>query len=183
MSLLTMRTTPCPIWTRLLAGLVLALSLSSQTQAAEAPQVDDNIHHYLQLLRSDSNPAKVQLVDRIMNLSGVEAKKFWPVYREYENELGKLCTQRAEFIADYMRYCSAGTPVTPLANARTKEMAKRYFKNQRARLALLEKYHGKIERSLSAVHAGQFLQIEQEVGLFVDVVISAEIPPLRVNPK
>ena len=39
-------------------------------------------------------------------------------------------------------------------------MAKRWFKSQRARLDLLEKYHTKIEKALNSVQAGQFLQIE-----------------------
>jgi hypothetical protein len=55
-------------------------------------------------------------------------------------------------------------------------MAKRWFKGQRARLDLLEKYHGKIEDSLSSVKAGQFLQIENQIGIFIDMTIASEMP-------
>ena len=55
-------------------------------------------------------------------------------------------------------------------------MAKRWFKGQRARLDLLERYHRKIEQSLSSVKAGQFLQIENQIGLFIDITIAAEMP-------
>jgi hypothetical protein len=69
-------------WTRLLALVVVALSLSAQ--GAPPPQANDNIYNYLQLLRSDLNSAKVEIINRIMKLSEADAKKFWPIYREYE---------------------------------------------------------------------------------------------------
>jgi hypothetical protein len=43
-------------------------------------------------------------------------------------------------------------------------------------LDLLEKYHTKIEKALTSVQAGQFLQIENQLGLFIDVAIASEMP-------
>ena len=68
-------------------------------------------------------------------------------------------------------------------NAKAKDMAKRWFKSQRARLDLLEKYHGKIEKALSSVQAGQFLQIENQIGLFIDVTIASEMPVVGKKGK
>jgi hypothetical protein len=62
-------------------------------------------------------------------------------------------------------------------------MAKRWFKSQRARLNLLEKYHAKIEKALTSVQAGQFLQIENQIGLFVDVTIASEMPKVGTKGK
>jgi hypothetical protein len=140
--------------------------------AAPGPEVDDNIYNYLQLLRSDFNSAKVETINRIMKLSAEDAKKFWPIYREYENELGKQAVDRAEFIAEFIQSHKDGT----FDDAKAKDMAKRWFKVQRARLDLLEKYHGKIEKTLSAVQAGQFLQIENQMFIFIDLTIAAEMP-------
>lgn len=162
--------------TRLLAALFVALTLPLAAQAAPAAEVDDNILNYLQLLRSDFNSAKVELVNRIMKLSEADAKKFWPLYREYENELGRLSIQRAEFIAEFIKHHEAGVQGTPEGNDRAKDMARRWFKVQRARLDLLEKYHRKIQKALTPVQAGQFLQIEHQIGLFVDVTIASEMP-------
>jgi hypothetical protein len=107
-----------------------------------------------------------------MKLSAEESKKFWPLYHEYENELSKQALNRAELIAEFVRSHQNGT----FDNAKAKDMAKRWFKAQRARLDLLEKYHGRIEKSLSSVQAGQFLQIENQIGLFIDVTIASEMP-------
>ena len=154
------------------ACLALVTLLARPSSAAPAAEVDDNIYNYLQLLRSDFNSAKVEIVNRIMKLSAEDAKKFWPIYREYENELGKQAINRAEFIAEFVQSHKDGT----FDNTKAKDLAKRWFKGQRARLDLLEKYHRKIERALSSVQAGQFLQIENQIGIFIDVAIAAEMP-------
>jgi Spy/CpxP family protein refolding chaperone len=160
-----------------LLSLVVLLVLPVRTVPAAA--LDDNLYNYLQLLRSDFNSVKVELVNGIMKLSAEDAKKFWPIYREYENELGEQAVRRAEFIAEFVQSHADGT----FDNARAKEMAKRWFKAQRARLDLLQKYHTRIEKALSPVQAGQFLQIENQIGLFIDVTIASEMPRVGETKK
>jgi hypothetical protein len=157
---------------KLAALMVLVSLLTLPSGAAPAAEVDDNIYNYLQLVRSEFNSAKVEVVNRIMKLSAEDAKKFWPIYQEYENALGKQAVNRAEFIAEFVQAHKDGT----FDNARAKEMAKGWFKLQRARLDLLEKYSEKIETTLSAVQAGQFIQIENQIHIFIDLTIAAEMP-------
>ena len=165
---------------RRLPGIVIILiMLVLYPVPNRAKEVDDNLYNYLQLLRSDFNSAKVEIVNQIMKLSAEDAKKFWPVYREYENELGKQAINRAEFIAEFIQSHKDGT----FDNAKAKDMAKRWFEAQRARLDLLEKYHGKIEQSLSSVQAGQFLQIENQIGIFIDLTIASEMPKVGEQIK
>jgi hypothetical protein len=153
-------------------GMIAAAVLALSCPASFAAEVDDNIYNYLQLLRSDVNSAKVDLVNKIMKLSAEDAKKFWPIYRDYENELGKQAISSAELISEFVQSNKDGA----FNNAKATDMAKRWFKGKRARLDLLEKYHRKIEKSLSPVRAGQFLQIENQIGLFIDVAIASEMP-------
>jgi len=157
---------------RTIARLALTVLLALTVRTAPAAGVDDNLYNYLQLLRSEFNSAKVELVNGIMKLSADEAKKFWPIYREYENELGQQAINRAELIAEFVQTHADGT----FDETKAKNIAKRWFKAQRARLDLLEKYHGRIEKALSSMKAGQFLQIENQIGLFIDVTIASEMP-------
>jgi hypothetical protein len=166
-------------WTRLLAVLVVALPLSLSAQGTPPPQVNDNIYNYLQLLRSDFNSTKVDIINRIMKLSEADAKKFWPIYREYDNELARQSINRAELIAQFVQAHEDGT----FDNAQAKVMSRKWFKAQRARLDLLEKYHGKIERALTPLQAGQFLQIENQLALFVDITIAGEMPTVGEKSK
>jgi len=164
---------------RLAAILVLTSLLGLITPSARGAGVDDNIYNYLQLLRSDMNSLKVELVNSIMKLSAEDAKKFWPIYRDYENELGKQAINRAEMVSEFVQSHQDGS----FDSVKAKDMAKRWFKSQRARLNLLEKYHGKIEKSLTSVQAGQFLQIENQLGLFIDLAIASEMPTVGTKGK
>ena len=164
---------------RILALLGMAVLLALPSIAAPVAKVDDNIYNYLQLLRSDFNSAKVDIVNRIMKLSAEDAKRFWPIYREYETELGKQAISRAELIAEFVESHKDGT----FDNAKARDMAKHWFKGQRARLDLLEKYHGRIEKNLSSIQAGQFLQIENQIGIFIDMTIAAEMPLVGEHSK
>ena len=164
---------------KLAARLGLMALLGLAAPAARGADVNDNIYNYLQLLRSDFNSAKVEIINRIMNLSAEDAKKFWPIYREYENEMGKQAIDRTELVTAFVRAHVDGT----FDNAKAKAMAKRWFKGQRAKLDLLEKYHAKIEKALSPVQAGQFLQIENQLGLFIDVTIASEMPAVGTKAK
>ena len=65
----------------LLGLLLLAFAWIPVGLAGPAGEIDDNIYNYLQLLRSDFNSAKVEVVNRIMKLSASDAKAFWPIYR------------------------------------------------------------------------------------------------------
>ena len=157
---------------QLAAGLALTALLTVATPAARGAAVNDNLYNYLQLLRSDMNSLKVELVNSIMKLSAEDAKKFWPIYRDYENELGKQAINRAELVSEFVQCHKDGT----FDNAKAKDIAQRWFKSQSARLKLLEEYHGKLKRALSAVRAGQFLQIENQIAIFMDVAIASEMP-------
>ena len=166
-----------------LAALLLLTTLlglaAPAAPAAPAEAVNDNIYNYLQLLRSDLNSIKVELINSIMKRSAEDAQKFWPIYRDYENELGKLAINRAELIAEFVQSHKDGS----FDNVKAKDIAKRWFKTQRARLDLLEKYHGKIEKALTSVQAGQFLQVENQLGLFIDVAIASEMPTVGTKAK
>ena len=164
---------------KLAALLLLTTLLGLAAPAAPADAVNDNIYNYLQLLRSDMNSIKVELINSIMKLSAEDAQKFWPIYRDYENELGKLAINRAELIAEFVQSHKDGS----FDNVKAKDIAKRWFKTQRARLDLLEKYHGKIEKALTSVQAGQFLQVENQLGLFIDVAIASEMPTVGTKAK
>jgi hypothetical protein len=92
-----------------LGAVILMAILAVLRPAVSAAELDDNVYNYLQMMRSDFNSAKVELVNRIMRLSAEDAQKFWPLYREYESELSKLAVNRAEFIMEFIQAHRNGT--------------------------------------------------------------------------
>ena len=126
----------------------------------------------MDLLRSDLNSIKAHLVNSIMKLSQEDAKKFWSIYLQYENELGELALNKAAVVTEFIKSHRDGS----FDNAKAQDIASRWLKGQRAKIDLLEKYHRKIAEALTPVQAGQFLQIENQLGLFIDVTIASEMP-------
>jgi hypothetical protein len=94
---------------KLLALLALTTVLGMGAPAARGAALNDNIYNYLQLLRSDVNSVKVEQINSIMKLSAEDATKFWPIYHDYENELGDLGINRAELITEFVQSHKDGT--------------------------------------------------------------------------
>lgn len=145
------------------------------TFAAETVVTEsDDLRSELELLRSDFNGAKVQAINAAMKLTGPEAGKFWPIYRAYEGELAQVGDRKLALIQEFLKSQSQGTLDNPTAS----RMAKAWLKNVRDRLDLWEKYHKKISKELSPIRGAQFLQVEHQMALFIDLNIAAEMPTI-----
>jgi hypothetical protein len=156
----------------ILIGAVL-LGGSAFAETAEVATVD-NTRAYLEVLRSDFNSDKVALYNRVLQLTEPEAKKFWPIYRNYERELMTLSDQRMELMRDFMARQDDGK----LTDETSTEIADRWLKSVQARLDLWKKYYKKISSAVSPTRAAQFLQLENQIALFIDIAIASEMPAI-----
>ena len=148
------------------------LLLAGPLFAQKAPV--DNTRAYLEILRSDFNADKVAVYNRALQLTEPEAKKFWPIYRDYERELMALSDQRLDLIRDFFTRQDAGK----LTDEASKDIANRWLKGVQARLDLWKKYHKKISVAVSPTRGAQFLQLENQIALFIDIAIASEMPAI-----
>ncbi len=74
---------------------------ATQTQATDTQKT--NVKQYIELLASNVQQEKAQIMGAMLQLNKEEADKFWPIYNEYEAELTKLNKQRAANINEYAR--------------------------------------------------------------------------------
>ena len=151
---------------------VFLLLLAGPLFAQKAPV--DNTRAYLEILRSDFNADKVAVYNRALQLTEPEAKKFWPIYRDYERELMALSDQRLDLIRDFFTRQDAGK----LTDEASKDIANRWLKGVQARLDLWKKYHKKISVAVSPTRGAQFLQLENQIALFIDIAIASEMPAI-----
>jgi hypothetical protein len=161
----------------LVGGLLLASGLflaRAQTQSAE----EDEVRAYIELLRSDVNSAKIETLNEVMRMRGPEAEKFWPVYRNYERELAAVSDRKLELIREFAALHLTGA----LRDAQAKDLAERWLKNTQDRLDLWKKYHKRISKAVSPIRGAQFLQVEHQMALFVDLNIAAEMPAVGAKP-
>ena len=146
-------------------------------QTTSAPD-EENLQAILDLMRSDTNPFKIRTINQVMALTGPEAEKFWPVYQQYEKELGAISDRGMAFIRDFLELQASGVRDEKQYN----ELAKKWLKLKGDRLALWAKYHKKINKAVSAYRAAQFLQLEHQMALFTDLSIASEMPVISMQP-
>lgn len=136
---------------------------------------DDDTRSYFEVLRSDYNAAKTRALNETLKLTPDEADRFWPIYRPYEKDLAALGDRKLALIREFMGHHKAGT----LTDQNSKEMAVQWLQNAQDRLDLWKKYHREISAALSPTRAAQFLQLEHQLALFIDIGIASEMPTIE----
>ena len=134
---------------------------SAQSQAPEA---------YLELLRSDIRTSKVEILTEALALSEPQGKAFWPIYREYDTALATLGDRKVAMIKAFAE--SYGSTTDEQATL----FAKDWFALQSDRLKLRKSYFNKISKAVSPLVAAQFIQVENVIGMLIDIQVAAELP-------
>jgi hypothetical protein len=162
----------------LLAGAFLLQGCASpgHQQVASNP---DEARADFEVLRSDFNAGKIRALNQVMKLTDAEADKFWPIYRQYERELATVGDRKLALIQEFMAHYRAGT----LGDQNSREMAVEWLQNAQDRLDLWKKYHKLISDAVSPVRAAQFLQVENQMAIFVDLDIASEMPVVGEKPQ
>ncbi len=156
----------------LAVGLAFAGATSlAQTAARDVP---DDLRAAIENLRSDVNAFKIRVLNEALQMTGPEAEKFWPIYRRYEQDLAQVANQKIALLREFHDRCANGTLEDDAANS----IAQRWLKNVQARLDLWRKYHKRIAKAVSPARAAQFLQVEHQMALFIDLNIAADMPAL-----
>lgn len=128
--------------------------------------------------RAKYREKKVALIEKALNLSASEHDAFWREYYGYESELKKIYDERYSIIRDY------ATNYDNMNDDIANNLALRSLKVRDDRNDLYRKYYNRILKATSAIIAGQFLQIENELNLLSDLKISTETPilPRDISP-
>jgi len=147
--------------------LVGAIGAVGQVGAQSTPE------KYLELLRSDVRADKVAILTEALDLPQAQADAFWPLYRAYDTELTALGDRRVALVKRFAEKYGTMTDVDAEA------VAKEWFALQNERLKLREKYYGKIAKATSSLVAARFIQVENVLGMLIDLNIAAELPLMK----
>ena len=141
--------------------------------AGSIASAQENPDKYIETLRQDLKTNKVALITEAMDLPDSVSAKFWPVYREYDHELSKLGDRRVALVKEYAASFDAMT------NEKAGSIMKSFFANQQDRMALLKKYYSKVEKTLGAITAAKFVQVETQIQDLVDLQIGSQLPLMK----
>jgi len=154
----------------LIAAAMLAVTtVEAQSEPAGGP-TDEK---YLELLRRQVATDKTEIMTEAVKMTDAQASAFWPIYREYQTEQAAIGDKRLALVKQYAE--SYGS----LTNEKAAVLAKEWFSLQRARIDLLQKYHGRVEKVTSSLVAGRFAQVENVLTMLIDIQLAAEIPLLE----
>jgi hypothetical protein len=109
-----------------------------------------------------------------MQLTAKEAALFWPIYDRYDYDMSKLNFERSsiyDFYADNYK---------TMSDEQAKDIIRRFYSVERAKLSLDERYSREMAKVLPARTVLRFLQIERQVDRLVSLKIMADTP---LTPK
>jgi hypothetical protein len=135
-----------------------------------ASNEETNIRAYIELLRTSLKDSKAEVMGEVMRLNAGEAAKFWPIYKNFENEYGALGDQ---IIAAIKKYTENYENLT---DAVCDELAKQVLSIEQERVALKRKYYDRVKSELNAMTAMRFLQVENQLERIVDLQVAAQLP-------
>jgi hypothetical protein len=129
----------------------------------------------MQILGEKIKADKKLLVAENMQLSEAEAKKFWPVYDRYQNEMFILRMRSLDLIGNYAGSCDSMT------NAIAKKLLDEYLTIERLRQKVREMYLPKFRKVLPDIKVARFYQIENKISAVVNYELAKQIPLLKIN--
>jgi hypothetical protein len=149
-----------------IGALALAGPFTAPAARAQATSVQDQI----ELTRANIQTQRQEIIQSIMELSPAESEKFWPVYREYRNEMTKLGDERVKFIERFAD--QAGT----LSDEESKTLLDDWFKLRERQLDLQKKYAGRFRKVLPGAKVARFYQVENALDTVVSANLQAAMP-------
>jgi hypothetical protein len=164
------------LFSPLLGGLLLSTVLAAQTPAPASAKADShelNLRAYVELLRTDVQKSKAQIMGTVMQLDSDQATKFWPVYKEFQAELAKIGDQVVGLVHTYVTSYDNMTP--DIADG----LATKVLDLERQRNELKAKYYAKIKNATDAITAMRFLQVENQLERVIDLQIASELPVVQ----
>jgi Spy/CpxP family protein refolding chaperone len=158
------------LWDTIRAALLLlAVMLALPALSAEetSPTASD-----MEILREKIYADKKLLVAENMELTEEEAKKFWPVYEAYQEDLHKINERMAKLINEYALAYSKGAILDKTA----KDLIDQAIEVELDEAKLRKSYVPKLSKVLPGVKVARYLQIENKIRAVVRYELASAIP-------
>ena len=147
----------------LLAGLA-GFAVPGWTQDKPA----NNMEIVHQKLKAD----KKLIVAKYMELTESEAKRFWPVYEEYQKGLQKINERLLNLLQGY----AADYRNKSLTDEKAKQLLDEWIALDQDEAKYRKSYVPKVLKALPAKKAARYLQIENEYRVLIKYDLAATVP-------
>jgi hypothetical protein len=158
-----------------LAALALAGALTAPTQvglaqnkAASGDKPADNLEIIHEKLKAD----KKLIVAKYMELTESEAKKFWPVYDEYQKDLQRSNERLRNLLESY----AADYKSKSLTDEKAKLLLDEWIALEQDEGKRRSAFAPKVLQALPPKKAARYLQIENEFRILLRYDLAATVP-------
>jgi len=129
----------------------------------------------MQILQEKVKADKKLLVAENMDLTESEAKEFWPVYDQYQNDLAEI----NERIVDLIKSYAADYRAKSMTDEKAQNLISEFVAVGRAEAGLNESYVPKLNKVLPPKKVARYLQIENKIRAVVKYNLAEEIPLVK----
>ena len=147
-------------------GMVMAMVIPAISQQKPS----DN----MQIVREKVRADKKLLVAENMQLTEAEAKAFWPIYDQYQDELFLLRARTAKLIKDY------ADAYEKMNNDTAKKLLDEYMTIESLALKLRQTYLPRFRKVLPEVKVVRYYQIENKIQAALIYEAAANIPLMKM---
>jgi hypothetical protein len=134
--------------------------------ASAFSQVREDVDMILDIFKTE----KKAMVNDYMELDEEQAKKFWPIYDEYEQKRKAIVQRRIDMLAKFSDHRSK------LSDGTAKEIAEEFFNIRSEDSSLQKKYFKKISKAIGAAKAISFIQLEEYIRTAINYELQDVIP-------
>lgn len=156
---------------RLLAVAVLAFAATAAQFASAQGSIADVTD--MQALRDAAKTDKKAFVASKLALTPAEAKKFWPLYDQYQRALAVVGQERAVSLEGQL------SRNEPMSNPYAKQLAAASIAADDAEIRARHRLYNRLMRVLPPIKAARYLQIEAKIRAVRDYDLAAAIPLIQ----
>jgi hypothetical protein len=149
-----------------LCALSMPAVLAQTTDATAKPLTDTDI----QLMRSDVQSARTDIVNHTMLFTPAESTAFTPVYQAYVKDQHAIGDEKLSLIKDY------ANNIDTMDDAKANSMTLRLLAIDQKSAALRQTYWPKFVKALGAKRAAMFYQVDNRLNMLINLQLAANIP-------
>ncbi len=129
----------------------------------------------MEILRDKIKADKKVLVAMNMGLTESEAKGFWPVYKDYQKDLGQINRRIRALLESY----AGDYNNRSLTNAKAQKLIDEFVSIEKAEADLKASFAPKLNKVLPTIKVARYLQIENKIRAIINFDIAAQVPLIQ----
>jgi alpha-galactosidase/6-phospho-beta-glucosidase family protein len=126
----------------------------------------------LEIIHEKLKADKKLIVAKYMELTESEAKRFWPVYEDYQNDLQKIHERLGALLSSY----AADYRSQSLTDEKARKLLDEWISLEQDEVKQRSAYASKVVKALPGKKAARYLQIENEYRMLMRYDLAATVP-------